>query len=55
VVPDGGVYDIIIGQDLLVDLGINIRFSINTVILDTVEIPMKLESSDATIESESLT
>jgi Retroviral aspartyl protease len=49
VVPDMGVYDMIIGQDLLVDLGIDIRFSTNTVIWDTVEIPMK--SRGTTIQS----
>jgi Retroviral aspartyl protease len=49
VVPDMGAYDMIIGQDLLMDLGIDIQFSTNTVIWDTVEIPMK--SRDATTES----
>jgi hypothetical protein len=49
VVPDMGAYDMIIGRDLLMDLGIDIRFSTNTVIWDTVEIPMK--SRDATVES----
>jgi hypothetical protein len=44
-----GVYDMIICQDLLMDLGIDIRFSTNTVMWDTVEIPMK--SQDATVES----
>jgi hypothetical protein len=41
VVPDTGVYDMIIGRDFLMDLGTDIQFSTNTVIWDTVEIPMK--------------
>jgi hypothetical protein len=49
VVPDMGAYDMIIGQDLPMNLGIDIQFSTNTVIWDTVEIPMK--TRDATAES----
>jgi hypothetical protein len=47
VVPDMGAYDMIIGQDLLMNLGIDIRFSTNAVIWDTVEIPMKSRDAKA--------
>jgi hypothetical protein len=36
-----GAYDMILGRDLLTDLGIDIRFSTNTVEWDNSEIPMK--------------
>jgi len=36
-----GAYDMIIGRDVLTDLGIDIRFSNNTVEWDNSEIPMK--------------
>ena len=36
-----GAYDMIIGRDILTDLGIDIRFSNNTVEWDDSEIPMK--------------
>jgi hypothetical protein len=49
VVPDMGAYGMIIGRDLLMDLGIDIRFSNNTVHWVTVTILMK--SRDATVES----
>ena len=46
-----GAYDMIImiGRDLLTDLGIDIRFSTNTVEWDSIEIPMK--ESNTTVES----
>jgi hypothetical protein len=49
VAPNMGAYDMIIGQDLLTNLGIDIRFSTNTVEWDSIEIPMK--ESDATVKS----
>ena len=49
VAPNMGAYDMIIGRYLLTDLGIDIRFSTNTVEWDSIEIPMK--ESDATVES----
>ncbi len=36
-----GAYDMIIGRDILTDLGIDIRFSNNTIEWDNSEIPMK--------------
>lgn len=51
VAPDLGAYDMIIGRDLLQDLGIDIRFSDKTVEWDGVSIPFK--DSDARHESES--
>ena len=41
VAKDLGAYDMIIGRDILTDLGIDIRFSNNTVEWDDSEIPMK--------------
>jgi hypothetical protein len=41
VTEDLGAYDMILGRDLLTDLGIDIRFSTNTVEWDDSEIPMK--------------
>jgi hypothetical protein len=41
VTKDLGAYDMILGRDLLTDLGIDIRFSTNTVEWDDSEIPMK--------------
>ena len=49
VAPSMGAYDMIIGRDLLTDLGIDIRFSTNTVEWDSIEIAMK--EGDATVES----
>jgi hypothetical protein len=43
-----GAYDMIIGRDILTDLGIDIRFSNHTVEWDNSEIPMK--DVDATFE-----
>jgi hypothetical protein len=50
-VPDMGAYDRIIGQDLRMDLGIDIRFSTNTVIWDTQTVAIPMKSQDATVES----
>ena len=49
VVPDMGAYDMIIGRDLMVFLGIDIRFSDQVVTWDGAEMPFK--PSDATIET----
>ena len=36
-----GAYDMILGRDLMTDLGIDIHFSTNSVMWDGIEIPMK--------------
>lgn len=41
VAPDLGAYDIIIGRDMLTDLGIDVRFSDHTVHWDGAEMPLK--------------
>jgi hypothetical protein len=43
-----GAYDMILGRDLMTDLGIDIHFSTNSVTWDGIEIPMK--DRDATFE-----
>lgn len=49
VAPNLGVYDMIIGRDMLQDLGINLRFSDLTIEWDGAEIPFK--DSDSRLES----
>ena len=41
VAKDMGAYDMIIGRDMLQDLGIDIRFSDNTIVWDGQEMPFK--------------
>jgi hypothetical protein len=41
VAPDLGAYDMIIGRDMLTDLGIDVRFSTQSIEWDGAEMPLK--------------